>query len=102
MEWSKSFESWNAGGSEYYVLITDTAGSRVTLIPSHDTPIEDFAHYTGKHVRVMGNYVEGTPDIPPENSEEQTISPVVNPITGKTDYPIRGSGFRVDKIKIIN
>ena len=123
--WVKSFESWNAGGSEYYVLdVGDqtvpgqasngqssatsshipqeqrSAREGVILRPSEAITFEDFRKYVGKRVIVTGSYLPGKPYKPtPGKIEQMPIS--MDPMTGETVYPIRGSGFRVDKITII-
>lgn len=102
--WSKSMESWNAGGSEYYVLKVEngdlpsdrrTATEGVILRPSKAIPFEHFTNFVGQTVTCQGEFVAGKPYIPPKNSEEQMPSPVHNPFSGEMDPPIKGSGFKV-------
>ncbi len=94
--WTKSFESWNAGGSEYYVLKVEdsavpdgkrTAKEGVILRPSKAIHFEHFANYVGRTVRCHGEFVTGDPYSPPEGSTEQSPS--------STENLLRGSGFRV-------
>ena len=107
-EWSKSYESFNAGGSEYYVLKIDnnaipankrTATEGVILRPSKDVPFERFANLVGQTVTCRGNFVDGKPYAPPTDGIEQVPSSHVNPITGETVRPIVGSGFQVRAIE---
>jgi hypothetical protein len=91
-EWTKSMESWNAGGSEYYVL------NGVILRPTRAVPFEQFANFDGLAVTCQGKFVAGKPYIPSKDSVEQMPSPSRNPFTGEIDYPIRGSGFEVHAI----
>ena len=97
-------ESWNAGGSEYYVLKVDdsvlrpgqrTAREGVILRPSRAVPFEQFANFVGRTVTCRGKFVAGKPYIPPKDSVEQMPGPARNPITGEIHYPITGSGFKV-------
>jgi hypothetical protein len=109
-EWSKSYESWNAGGSEYYVLKVDdaalplvrrTAREGVILRPSKRIACERFAELVGKTVECQGKFVDGRPHLPPRNSMEQMPSPALNPFTGKTDYPVAGCGFEVSEVTVV-
>lgn len=108
-EWSKSYESWNAGGSEYYVLEIENPESLpskrmarqvVVLRPSASVPFERFADVVGKRIRCRGVFVPGAPYTPSKDSVEQMPSPVTDPMTGKAAYPIRGSGFQVHSIEL--
>ena len=103
-EWTKSMESWNAGGSEYYVLKVEdanlpsdkrTAKEGVILRPSKAIPFEHFTNFVGQTIKCKGEFVAGTPSIPPKNNVMQTPNPVRNPFTGELDHLIRGSGFKV-------
>ncbi len=103
-DWAKSMESWNAGGSEYYVLkIEDpaltsnkrTAREGVILHPSKAIPFQHFTNFVGQTVTCQGEFVTGKPYIPPKDSVEQMPSPTQNPFTGEMEYPIRGGGFKV-------
>ena len=91
-EWEKSMESWDAGGSEYYVL------NGAILRPSRAVPFEQFTNYVGRKVTCQGKYVAGKPYIPPKDSVEQMPMPGRNPVTGEIEYPIVGSGFEVHAI----
>jgi len=102
--WAKTMESWNAGGSEYYVLKVEngdlpsdkrTATEGVILRPSKAIPFERFTNYVGQAVTCQGEFIAGKSYIPPKNSEEQMPSPVHNPFGGAMDHPIKGSGFKV-------
>ena len=101
--WTKSRESWEAGGSEYYVLkIEDfalpsekrTAKGSVILRESKALPFERFTNFVGQSVICKGEFVTGKPYIPPADSAEQVPSPV--PIfLGESEPPLRGGGFKV-------
>lgn len=62
MGWSKSAESYNAGGSDYYVLVEDTATpysnlNRTTLRITKTVPtLESFLPFVGKRVLIRGRY----------------------------------------------
>jgi len=113
--WTKSIESWNAGGSEYYVLAVDdvlpadlrSAKEGVVLRPSTVVPFDVLSKFKGKRVVVKGRFVEGKPYVPPADSFMQM--PVVPdviilegpdgaPVIEKPDPPLRDSGFKVLKI----
>ena len=98
--WTKSAESWNAGGAEYYVLDvgdapvkTRTAKEGVLLRPSAQVTAEDFGKWVNKPVVVTGTYVAGkTPEIDP-NVPSQIR-------TGSDGRPAPvGAGFKVSSIK---
>ena len=66
--WTKSRESWDAGGSEYYVLkIEDfalpsgkrTAKGSVILRASKALPFERFTNFVGQRVICKGEFVTG-------------------------------------------
>lgn len=106
--WTKSAESWNAGGSEYFVLKVEnsllppgrpTAKEGVILRPSNTVPFEHFTNFVGRLVTCRGVFVAGEPRMPPEDSTEQMPLPSEKPITGKTEYPMAGVGFRVHVIE---
>jgi hypothetical protein len=87
-DWAKSMESWNAGGSEYFVLKVEggdlpsdkrTATEGVILRPSKAIPFEHFTNFVGQAVTCQGEFIAGKPYIPPSNSVEQMPSPVRNP-----------------------
>ena len=107
--WTKSRESWNAGGSEYYVLKVErsalpsdkrTTKEGVILRPSKAIPFEHFTNFIGQSVICKGEFVTGKPYIPPADSAEQVPSPVEN-LLGEVEHPIRGSGFKVYNIDLI-
>ena len=92
--WTKSAESWNAGGSDYFVLdVGDapvekrTAAEGVLLIPAGDIRFEGLEAWVGKRVMVRGDYVEGRPPKIPERSQFPT---------GPDGEPApQGAGFEV-------
>jgi hypothetical protein len=91
-DWEKSMESFDAGGSEYYVL------NGVILRPSSTVPFEQFAKYVGQAVTCQGKFVAGKPYISPKDSVEQMPGLSRDSITGEIHYPIVGSGFEVHAI----
>ena len=99
--WSKTPESWNAGGSDYFVLdVGDaqveerSAEKGVTLRPSESVSFEEFNRYVGKAVRVEGEYVKATPYVPKDEMEQYLIGPDGNPLP-------TGSGFKVVVIELL-
>jgi hypothetical protein len=93
--WSKSAESWNAGGSEYYVLdVGDveieqrSAEEGVILRSSDQVPMEKFAEYVGKSVKVTGTYVPAMPYQPKNPMESFPMDMNGQPLP-------RGGGFQV-------
>ena len=73
-EWSKSDESFNAGGSEYYVLKVPeslvpanrrTAKEGVVLLSSAAVSFGRFAELVGKEVECRGEFVDGKKFHPP-------------------------------------
>lgn len=106
-EWSKSLESWSAGGSEYYVLKVDgsdlppaarTAKEGVILLPSKTVPFAYFNSVVGLPVVCRGQFVAGERYLPPKDSVEQIPGSAVNSITRESEYPVVGAGFRVQVI----
>ena len=113
--WSKTFESWNAGGGEYYILDVGDAklpkGRRsakegVILRPSKAVQVERFAEFKGKRVVVRGRFLDGKL-YKPANPEEQypVERSIVIGADGKAavgpDRPaLRGSGFEVIEIRL--
>ena len=103
--WSKTGESWNAGGSHYYVLDVGSAviSSRnakegVILRPSDRVPFDDFERFKDHHVAVVGRFVEGKPWTPGGEEVEQHPMPVTPPVAGDVIPLRRGSGFQVFEI----
>jgi hypothetical protein len=90
--WTKSGESWEAGGSDYYVLETLEKRS-IILRPSEKVTFEDLAPFAGKQVEVVGRVVEPEP-WKPSGFEQYPV--------GLNDEPTatRGGGFRVEQIKV--
>lgn len=100
--WAKTYESWNAGGSEYYVLdVGDTdirqrsAKEGVILRPSEEVPFPEFEKYRDQRVRVKGRFVEARSYEPAPGSPEQYP---VDPTTGRPEP--RGSGFQVYELQL--
>jgi len=107
--WTKTVESWNAGGSHYYVLDVGgaviahrSARGGVILRPSESVPFDAFERFTGRRVAVEGRFVEGKPWTPPAGSVEQHPQPVKDPVTGDVVPLRRGSGFQVFKITCLD
>lgn len=97
--WSKSVESWNAGGSEYYVLdVGDaeiahrSAAEGVTLKPTEAVSEDALASMVGKQVEVSGTYVEARPYQPSQPTEQYPMDMDGKPLP-------RGAGFAVESIK---
>ncbi|MGV2341551.1 MAG UNVERIFIED_CONTAM: hypothetical protein LVR18_48800 [Planctomycetaceae bacterium] len=66
-DWTKTFESWQAGGSEYYVLQAEntpdwlrTAKEGAVLIPTEKVPATVLDKFVGRPVNVTGRYFPGT------------------------------------------
>lgn len=97
--WTKSGESWNAGGSRYYVLDVGvavishrSAREGVILRQSDSVPFDVFERFKGHRVAVEGRFVEGKPWMPRGEGVEQ------HPVTSELIPLIRGSGFEVFEI----
>lgn len=98
--WSKSYESWNAGGGTYYVLdvgeaeldeANRSAEEGVILRESEEIDRDSFADYEGETVQVEGYFVESQPYVPESPMEQYP--------TGMNGEPLpRGSGFQVHSI----
>lgn len=93
--WSKSGESWRAGGSEYYVLdvggaeVEDrTAEEGVILRASDSVSMEEIAAAVDSEVEVNGVYVPDTPYEPQDPGEQYPMGMDGKPVP-------RGGGFRV-------
>ncbi len=98
--WCKSLESWNAGGSEYYVLdVGDTLVRRsakegVILRPSERVPFEVFESYRDRCVRVKGQYVQAKAYTPSSEGEQCPMDHTGAPMA-------RGSGFVAYEITVV-
>ena len=90
-EWSKSAESWDADGSEYYVLIGAGTPTPLILRPSEAVRFESFVKFAGRRVVVRGEHVEPTPYRPSE-MEQAPSSLHGEPL-------LRGGGFMVFQIR---
>jgi hypothetical protein len=90
-EWTKTYESYRAGGSEYYMI------EKAILRPSEQVPFSEFEKYKGKKVVVKGLYVKGKPYTPPKDSAEQYP---VNP-DGTPETINVGAGFKVCEISVV-
>ncbi|KAG8469231.1 hypothetical protein KFE25_007749 [Diacronema lutheri] len=99
--WSKTYESWDAGGSDYFVLAMDHVhaaahpqyGDSIILrFPSDDSVTEhDLARWVSKHACVRGTLLEAQPYVPSYAWEQFP--------TGMDGRPEpRGSGIRMAKI----
>ena len=65
--WTKTFESWQAGGSDYYVLQAEntpdwlrTAKEGAVLIPTENVPATVLDKFVGRPVNVTGRFFRGT------------------------------------------
>jgi hypothetical protein len=97
--WSKTIESWNAGGADYYTIVLDSVyaaradlagfgGSLIMRTPADASVGSDFAQWAGKHACVKGTLAESQPYVQ-QNPWEQF--PV-----GANGQPLpRGSGIVV-------
>ena len=104
--WTKTGESWNAGGSHYYVLDVGgavishpSAREGVTLRPSDGVPFGVFQRFKDHRVAVEGRFVEGKPWTPREVDRymQHPVLPT-HPVTGEVIPLRRGSGFQVFEI----
>ena len=87
-EWSKSYESLRAGGSEYYMI-----GMSI-LRPSEQVPFEEFEKFKNKKVIVRGFHVKGKPYTPgPEYQGQWMVD-----TDGKYVTIMEGAGFKVCEI----
>ena len=100
-DWTKSYESWNAGGSEYFVLdVGDvaikkrSAAEGVILRSSQQIPNDAFEKLAGKRVKLVGTFVSGKPYVPADGVEQY-------PIAGAGGPQSRGSGFVVSAIEVL-
>ena len=99
--WTKTAESWMAGGGDYYVLDVGDAEIEersaqlgVILRPSDRLSLETFERYLGLRVEVKGEYVEAKPYIPQNPMESYPTDLDGNPLP-------RGAGFLVCEIEIV-
>lgn len=109
-EWSKSDESFNAGGSEYYVLKVPeslvpanrrTAKEGVVLLSSAAVSFGRFDELVGKEVECRGEFVDGKKFQPPQDSVEQfPVGGVTEQAGEKMDVTV-GAGFAVNSIEPI-
>jgi len=99
--WTKSFESWDAGGSEYYVLEADESSivaegmsRKLILRPSNSVSFEEFGRFVGRRVQVAGEILEPQPYVPRDPAE-----PYPSDLDGRPRN--RGSGLRVHEIRLL-
>ena len=97
--WSKSAESWNAGGGSYYVL--DVGDAKIMEFSAKEGVIirfgeganaEEFEDLIGKRVDLTGHYV-------PKEAVTEPRGQYPVGIDGKPAP--RGSGFKVQSFKLI-
>lgn len=91
--WSKSTESWHAGGSDYFVINVD--GQSIILRPSDQVSEADLEAAVGKTVRVTGKEVPYEPYEPKHPGEQYPTGPDGKPLP-------RGGGIRVLSLDIVN
>ena len=96
--WTKSLESWQAGGSDYFVLDTGdnpvkvkTAEEGVILKPTEEVTEDILSNYKGQSVIVTGEYKEHQPVTPDPMSQY--------PTDFNGDPLPRGGGFAVFTIE---
>ena len=97
--WSKSAESWNAGGGSYYVL--DVGDAKIMEFSAKEGVIirfgegvnaGDFEGLIGKRVQLTGLYVP----------KEAVSEPLGQFPVGTNGKPApRGSGFKVQSFKLV-
>jgi hypothetical protein len=99
-QWGKSYESWDAGGADYYIMVMDPhyaaahpqfGEGRLILRPSPPDHIADLSSLVGKHGCVRGALREATP-YTPQHAWEQY------PVDGHGKPLARGSGMVVHKL----
>ncbi len=100
--WSKSAESWIAGGGNYYVLdVGDleiekrSAEEGVILRFSEAIAFESFAEYVGEKVEIKGEYVDSQPYQPKSAYESYPMGMDGRPLP-------RGAGFKVYEIRVLD
>ncbi len=97
--WSKSAESWNAGGGSYYVL--DVGDEKIMEFSAKEGVIirfgegvnaGDFEGLIGKRVQLTGHYVP----------KEAVTEPLGQFPVGANGKPApRGSGFKAQSFKLV-
>ena len=97
--WSKSAESWNAGGGSYYVL--DVGDAKIMEFSAKEGVIirfgegvnaGEFEGLIGKRVQLTGHYVP----------KEAVTEPLGQFPVGANGKPApRGSGFKVQSFKLV-
>ncbi|HOV15571.1 MAG TPA: hypothetical protein PK771_14890 [Spirochaetota bacterium] len=86
-DWSKSIESWQAGGSDYFIL-EQKDGTRIILKESNKFKFKDFEKFKNTKVTVFGYMTQHKPYTPSDPYEQYPKD-----INGK---PLaRGGGFVV-------
>ena len=91
--WSKTLESWHAGGTEYFVV--ETEGGDATIVrPSERVTAEALQAMVGKKVRVRGESVPYRTYQPASPMEQYPMGPDGKPAQ-------RGGGIRVESIEAI-
>ena len=100
--WSKTVESWMAGGGDYYVLQLDEESLTESeddpspiLRGSDEVPWESFTDYQGLRVEVEGEFIEPEPYEPSSPLEQYPIDIEGRPLP-------RGGGFKVYSIREID
>jgi hypothetical protein len=91
--WSKTLESWHAGGTEYFVVETE-GGDSIIVRPSERVTTEALQAMVGKKVRVRGERVPYRPYQPASPMEQYPMGPDGKPAQ-------RGGGIRVESIEAI-
>lgn len=91
--WSKTLESWNAGGMEYFVV--ETEGGETTIVrPSEQVTVDALQAMVGRKVRVRGEPVPYRPYQPANPMEQYPTGPDGKPTQ-------RGGGIRAESIEAI-
>lgn len=68
--WSKSMESFEAGGSDYFAVERGKPGEgRVVVLPSDQVPRERLLALVGKRIEIKGDRVAPRPFVPEPGSQ---------------------------------
>lgn len=103
MGWTKSTESWNAGGSDYYILeregvpVSDAHEARIIMRPTPAFPsLENFQIFAGKRVEIPGRAAGHIAFVPDPFSQFPS-----DPSYGDTGKVSRGGGILVDAVEVL-
>lgn len=106
-EWTKSLESFQAGGSDYFVLkVTgeaiplenQSASEGVILLASSEVGVDRLSGLVNREVVCRGRYVQGQRHTVAADSLEQVPVGSSDELQGHSIAPIIGAGFQVRSI----